>query len=88
VEVVVRFEIVRSSQGNQFFFRIVAGNGQTVATSETYAAKRSAVNTINSLRRRVADADVVDLTAGAAADKAATRTARTAAKNRPATKAT
>ena len=89
----MRFEIVRSSKPGQVFFRIVARNGQTVATSETYSSKRSALSTISSLRQRLGDAVVTDLTdqqtaEKAAAKKAAGKAARKAAKKSAAKKAT
>ena len=56
----MKFEVKKSSNG-QFRFNLVAGNGQVVATSETYAAKQSALDTIESIRKNASDADVNDL---------------------------
>lgn len=59
----VKFEIARSnSKKEPFFWRIVAANGQTLATSEMYTRKASCVSAIASIQKN-ADAKVVDLTA-------------------------
>ena len=59
----MKFEIVRGkSKAQPFFWRIVAANGQTLATSETHTRKASCVSAIASVQRNVADAKVVDLT--------------------------
>ena len=43
----MRFEIVRSrSKKEPFFWRIVASNGQTLATSEMYKRKASCLSAI------------------------------------------
>jgi len=54
-----RFEIDRSRDG-QFYVRFRASNGEIMVRSETYVAKASARNCINSLKQRAADAPVVD----------------------------
>ena len=56
----MRFEIKKSSAG-QFRFNLVASNGQVVATSESYARKQSALDTIASIKKNVSNADVNDL---------------------------
>ena len=52
-----RFEIAGSKDG-QFFVRFVAANGETMVRSETYKRRASAVNCIESLKKRAADAPV------------------------------
>lgn len=60
----VKFEIARSnSKKEPFFWRIVAANGQTLATSEMYTRKASCVSAIASIQKNAAEAKVVDLTA-------------------------
>lgn len=54
-----RFEIVGSKDG-QFFVRFVAANGETMVRSETYKAKASAVNAIESVKKNGPGAMVVD----------------------------
>lgn len=54
-----RFEIVGSKDG-QFFVRFIARNGETMVRSETYAAKKSAVNCVDSIKKRAAEAPVED----------------------------
>ncbi len=50
-----RFEIAGSKDG-QFFVRFVAANGETMVRSETYRRRASAVNCIESLKKRAAEA--------------------------------
>jgi uncharacterized protein YegP (UPF0339 family) len=59
-----RFEIVES-KNEEFFVRFKAANGETMVRSETYAAKASAKNCIESIRKNGPDAPVEDETAGA-----------------------
>ncbi len=54
-----RFELVASKDG-QTFVRFVAANGETMARSETYKARASAKNCINSVKTRAATAPLVD----------------------------
>ena len=56
----MRFEIKKSSAG-QFRFNLGARNEQVVATSESYARKQSALDTIASIKKNVSNADVNDL---------------------------
>jgi hypothetical protein len=59
----MRFEIVRSrSKQEPFFWRIVASNGQTLATSEMYVRKASCLSAIASVQRSAGDAEVLDTT--------------------------
>lgn len=53
------FEIRRAS-GGQYYWRIVAGNGQVLATSETYYSKASAQAAAESVRREAASAPISD----------------------------
>jgi uncharacterized protein YegP (UPF0339 family) len=46
----MRFVPKKTSNG-QFRFNLVASNGQTVATSETYTRKQSALDTIESIQK-------------------------------------
>jgi uncharacterized protein YegP (UPF0339 family) len=56
-----KFELKKTANG-QFHFNLKAGNGEIIATSETYESKASAQNGIDSVKRNAADAEVVDLT--------------------------
>jgi uncharacterized protein YegP (UPF0339 family) len=56
--------VVKKTSNGQFRFNLVAGNGQTVATSETYTRKAAALDTIASIKQSVATADVDDETTG------------------------
>ncbi len=79
----MRFEIARSKSSNGgFFWRAVARNGQTLATSEIYTTKAAAKKTIEGMKKKAADAEVRDLTDEAGAAKKAIKKA--AAKKAPA----
>lgn len=51
-----KFE-VKAAAGDQFMFNLKAGNGQIILTSETYKAKASALNGIESVRKNAVKAD-------------------------------
>ena len=54
-----KFVISKDKKG-EFRFVLKAGNGEIIAISEGYAAKASALNGIESVRKNAADATVVD----------------------------
>ena len=49
-----KFEL-KKSKNDKFFFSLLAGNGQTILSSEMYEAKASAVNGIESVKKNAAD---------------------------------
>lgn len=55
----MQFEIHRAS-GGQFYWRIVASNGQVLATSETYYNKADAQAAAESVQRGAASAPLYD----------------------------
>ena len=55
----MQFEIRRAS-GGQYYWRIVASNGQVLATSETYYNKADAQTAVQSVRSYAASAQVHD----------------------------
>jgi len=57
----MRFEIHRAS-GGQYYWRIVASNGQVLATSETYYNKADAQSAAESVRSSVGSAQIHDYT--------------------------
>ena len=57
--------VMKKTSNNQFRFNLVASNGQVVATSETYTRKASALDTIESMRKNVANATIDDQTTAA-----------------------
>jgi len=69
-----RFEIV-AGKNKGFFVRFVARNGETMVTTENYAAKKSAQNAIDSAKKNGPGAEVVDETLAAAAPKPAAKAA-------------
>jgi len=56
-----KFVIKKGSSG-KYHFNLVAGNGQVIATSETYEKKSSAVQGIESVKKNAPDARVDDET--------------------------
>ena len=54
--------VIRKTSNGQFRFNLVAGNGQTVATSETYTRKASLMDTIESIKGGAGGASVDDQT--------------------------
>lgn len=54
-----KFELYEDKSGG-FRFRLKAGNGEVIATSQGYKTKKSAMNGIDSVRRN-ADAQVVEV---------------------------
>ncbi len=59
----MKFQIVKGKSVKQpYFWRIVAANGQTLAVSENYVAKASAVSAVESVMKNAGGAKVEDLT--------------------------
>ena len=54
--------VLKRGQSGKFHFNLVAGNGQVIATSETYNSKESAKEGIESVRKNAPDAPVDDET--------------------------
>ena len=57
-----KFVLKKGSSG-KFHFNLVAGNGQVIATSETYESKAAALNGITSVQTNAPGAEVDDQTA-------------------------
>ena len=60
-----KFEIFQD-QGGTYRFRLKAGNGQVIATSQGYSTKKACHNGIESVRKNAPIAPVDDATAGPA----------------------
>lgn len=45
-----KFQIYKSSNNSQYYFRLKAGNGETVLSSEGYTTKQSCENGITSVK--------------------------------------
>lgn len=56
-----KFEI-KKSKNDQFYFNLKAGNGEIIATSESYTTKQGCKNGIESVKINAPDAEVEDLT--------------------------
>lgn len=55
-----KFELKQTASG--FRFNLKAGNGEVIATSESYTTKAAALNGIESVRKNAGDAVVDDQT--------------------------
>jgi uncharacterized protein YegP (UPF0339 family) len=56
-----KFELYKDGSG-KFRFRLKAGNGEVIATGESYESKASALGGIDSVRKNAADAKLDDQT--------------------------
>ena len=54
-----KFEVYVDKAG-EFRFRLKARNGEIIATGESYKAKKSCLNGIDSIKRNAPDAEVVE----------------------------
>jgi uncharacterized protein YegP (UPF0339 family) len=54
--------VVRKSKNGQFWWQIVAGNGEVMAASEQMVNKQSCLSAIESVMEKAGDAEVVDKT--------------------------
>jgi uncharacterized protein len=50
-----KFEVYQSGKNNEFRFRLKAGNGQTILSSEGYTSKASCLNGIESVKKNASD---------------------------------
>jgi uncharacterized protein YegP (UPF0339 family) len=64
----MHFSIWRSTD-DQLYFELKSDNNETVAVSETYRRKKSALDTIEAMKRGVASADVRDHSNGMKYDR-------------------
>jgi uncharacterized protein len=56
-----KFVLTKGSSG-KFHFNLVAGNGQVIATSQTYERKQSALQGIQSVKENAPGAEIDDQT--------------------------
>jgi hypothetical protein len=49
-----------NSKNKQYYFRVVADNGEIVAVSEGYTTKQNCIKGINSLKEN-ANSDIIDI---------------------------
>ena len=52
--------VVKKTSNGEFRFNLLASNGQVVATSESYKEKRSALSTIESIKKNAGAATLDD----------------------------
>lgn len=55
----MKYVVKKSAKSGQFYFNIVASNGQVLAASEQYKEKASAVDAIESIKKNAAAAPIV-----------------------------
>jgi uncharacterized protein len=55
-----KFELYTDNAG-KYRFRLKASNGQTIAASQGYASKKSALEGIESVRKHSVDAPIVEV---------------------------
>jgi len=55
----MKFEVLKAAK-NEWYFRIVAGNGKVLAHSETYTRKRNAVDAVAIIKAGAMWARVVE----------------------------
>lgn len=56
-----KFEIYTDAKG-EYRFRLKAGNGEVVATGESYKTKSGVINGVDAVKRAAAEAEVDDQT--------------------------
>jgi uncharacterized protein YegP (UPF0339 family) len=61
--------VIWKSKNDQYYWELVADNGETVAVSETYTRKASAKETIESIKQGASEASVLDCTDGSKYDR-------------------
>jgi uncharacterized protein YegP (UPF0339 family) len=54
-----KFEIYEDSKG-EFRFRLKAGNGEIVATGESYKTRAGVINGVDAVKRAAAEAEIDD----------------------------
>jgi uncharacterized protein YegP (UPF0339 family) len=52
--------VVRKNKGGEFYWQLVAGNGEVMASSEGMTRKQSCLDSIDSIKKNASSADVVD----------------------------
>ena len=55
-----KFEIFKDKKG-EFRFRLVAANGQVIATSQGYKSKSSCMNGIDSVKKNAPKTEIVEV---------------------------
>lgn len=55
-----KFEVFKDVK-DEFRFRMVAPNGQIIATGESYTRKENCLGIIDSIQRNAADAEIVEV---------------------------
>ena len=54
--------VLKTGRDNQFYWSLKAGNHETIATSEGYTTKQSALNGIESVKKNAPNAEIKDET--------------------------
>jgi len=56
-----RFELFKSEDNSQWYFRLIAKNGRIICQSEGYTRKSNALNGIRSVKKNAAKAKIEEL---------------------------
>ena len=51
----MKFEVFKSESNDKFFFRLKAGNGQIILSSQGYAQKSGCMNGVESVKKNASD---------------------------------
>lgn len=54
--------VLKKDASGKFRFNLLSGNGQVIATSETYETRSAAMNGIESVQRNAPEAETADQT--------------------------
>ena len=61
----MKFQLYQSDKNKEYYFRLVANNGENILRSEGYTTKDSAQNGISSVRKNCADSSMYERKEGA-----------------------
>jgi hypothetical protein len=59
---VAKFEILKTSDGKEFYWHFKSANGEKVAVSQTYTTKQACQRGIDAIKSDAKNAEVLDLT--------------------------
>ena len=57
-----KFKLFQSDKDDQWYFSLIAPNGETIAQSEGYISKQNALKGINSVKENATTAKVFEIT--------------------------
>ncbi|MCL5949567.1 MAG: YegP family protein [Candidatus Bathyarchaeota archaeon] len=57
-----KFEVLKNTNTEQFYWHLKADNGEIIARGETYVSKQGCMDTVNLIKTVASTAPIVDLT--------------------------